>query len=280
MTTILSAVRVDGPAPVARPYGLLQSPAVVIVEETDERWLGGVTAARYILARGDVTGDPCVLSSVAPFSADRIPGPNDLDYAAFGVALGGQCAPAGMDWADFKRRLQVSLEASDGVVVESQFQYPANGFDPSLASDATVITGGGLALAVANLEQKFADVHGSLGVLHISPKYAVMLAARGGVTLVQKGNGWVTVNGTPVVIGGGYTGKAPNGQTANDSTHEYAYITGPVQVRRSSTQILPGAISEALDRDDNTVTAYAVRYYSLLWDSDAVYAAKADLTTL
>lgn len=280
MAVILRAERVDGPAPVARPYGLLQSPAVTIIDEPDERWLNGVTLDRYLLARGDVTGSPCDLSTVAPFDAVRSPGANDGDYAAFGVVMGEECATAGLDSAEFRRRLRASFEASDGAVVESQFMYPADAANPSLAADATTITGGGLGTAFGNLEQEFADNHGSLGVFHISPKLATHLQALTPGFLIASGRGWVTVNGSPVVIGAGYTGIAPIGQSASDATHEYVYMTGPVQARRTDTMIFPGEDYEAVDRETNTFTVYAIRYYALVWDSSAVYASKADMTSL
>jgi hypothetical protein len=74
-------------------------------------------------------------------------------------------------------------------------------------------------------------------------------------------------------------GADPVGHAAAGATEEWAYATGPIDIRRSEMFTLPERVDQALDRSvgatngsPNTITYRAERYYLPIWDT-AVQAA-------
>ncbi len=66
-------------------------------------------------------------------------------------------------------------------------------------------------------------------------------------------------------------------------TEEWAYATGPVDIRRSEIFTTPDTLAQALDRSlgasnsrPNTITYRAERYFAVDWDSALQAAVRID----
>jgi hypothetical protein len=118
---------------------------------------------------------------------------------------------------------------------------------------------------------------GRLGLIHCTPMLATALLGQGFV--IKDVTGVIrTINGIPVIPDFGYVGvPGPTGKPAAASTtQEWAYATGPVDIRRSEIFTTPELLSQALERGvpssasnsrPNTITYRAERYYAVDWDT-------------
>ena len=109
--------------------------------------------------------------------------------------------------------------------------------------------------ALAEVEQELAENYNGLGVIHLTPRAAVLLGDDG---LVRPSGVLTTRTGTPVVIGAGY-----------DGTDGLAVLgTGaPVLFRAGTPQQV-----EAHDRDNNSETTLIQRSWLIGYDCFAVSA--------
>ena len=106
---------------------------------------------------------------------------------------------------------------------------------------------------------------------------AVVSAWSYGGALRIDGAKLVTYLGTPVAAGGGYAGMVPDGSANPSADQGYAFVTGPVEIRRDdSITMLPGSLAEALDRSQNLVTYRAERDYLVEWDRQLQAAILVD----
>ncbi len=122
------------------------------------------------------------------------------------------------------------------------------------------------------LEEAIAGT-GRLGVIHCSPMLATALMGTG-FALSDKTGAIRTINGNVVVPDDGYVGNStPDSGPAPGATEEWAYATGPVDVRHSEIFTTPDTLAQALDRGlgattgrTNVVTYRAERYSVAIWD--------------
>lgn len=277
---------IDGPLPLAPVYGLLQAakaPPVRIVPDADaegnERWINGVTVRPF---PGDSASifDSSTLCGTSPDEkdiGDEIPLPV---FSAFTAYLPISCASRvlGSDHAEFRARAVAALEAVQGSAVEQVLLAGAGLTSPFLADgegtfpNANTLTSptNGLAL----LENEIAD-SGRQGLIHVSPALATFLRA---AQLIEDVGGVLrTVNGTVVIPGAGYAdGADPPGHTGATGTQEWAYASGPVDVRRSAVFVNPETAAEATDRETNEVVYRAERYFLVSYDTLVQAAVRID----
>lgn len=272
-------IPLDGPLPVAPPYGLKTVAQEVTGDEP--HWRGGAVVVPYPSAMPSAE-DPCAIDSEAlkdTPSALTIP----EAFPAFRAYLGEICTAYSIgDWDAWKARANVALSARENWALERQL-VTAQFVDAPALNDAEVTFPGGTSAlasltAVAWLEAAIAAT-GIAGVIHMPPPVATSL----GDTLRDDRGTLVTPAGTPVIVGQGYwfvdsdtAGDATGGSSAG-AGQSWIYATGPVQYRMGrEMEALPEDISETLDRDDNTVVYRAERDLWVGWDTQLQAAALAD----
>ena len=97
-------------------------------------------------------------------------------------------------------------------------------------------------------------------MIHATP------ATIGGVpSLSFPEDGMRTNNGTRVVSGDGYQGVDTPFLAAPAATQDWAFATGPVEVRLGPLEMT--SARDTLDRSDNTVVFRAERYVLATWDT-------------
>lgn len=270
-TTYGPPVVLDGPLPSPLPFGLLA--AATLVPEADERWGNGASIYGYP-ADLPSTFDPC---SAGTFrikdEAGAIPAPR---FGAYGVYLTETCTARGIgDEAAFARRAELALSGVEQWAVEHEFALglavPSNPFLTDGDADSLAAGAVGPAESLALLEKAIGG-SGKAGMIHAGRDTVSAWSSLGSLRVV--GDKLVTFLGTPVAAGGGYQGASEGGAPGADQG--YAWATGPVQVRRSEIYLVPGSLSEALDREQNVVTYRAERNYLVDWDTQLQAAVLVD----
>lgn len=275
---------IEGPPPVRRRLGLLQAadaPAagVRIVTDLDaggvERWASSARVWPWPSTPAS-TWDACASSSQQ--DTKDTDDPVDLpEFFAFDVYLAVTCSAVGLhNDATYRARASAALDVAEGHAVEHEFlsgERMTN--NPHLADGAGTFPNANTSTDVVNglalLEVALGD---RLGLVHMSPAVAVAASSR---TVVSPDGGVLrTINGTPVIAGSGYDGRAPSGHTAKSGTKEWIYATGPVDVRRGAQRLVPDTLGEALDRETNTIRVYGERVYLVTWDTVVQAAVLVD----
>lgn len=304
---------IDGPPPIPPVYGLLQAGAapaagvrIIIDTETGpieeavaralasieglkagrERWINGVEVYPYPPDLGDVF-DKC-----APGSIQQPKGfGTDLKHPQFGamtVWLAETCTVSRVPSQEqYKARAVAALEAVQGAAVAwelmSGTRMPLN---PHLADGNGTFPNGdtatGVAYGIALLEGEIAK-SGRQGLIHCSPQVATI--ARERFAIDNKTGVLRTINGIVVIPDFGYVnGASPPLHAKATGTKEWIYATGPIDVRRTETFVLPENVEEAVDRGTggatnsrpNSITYRAERYYLADWDTEVQAAVLVD----
>lgn len=273
-------VSIDGPPP--SPPALTLLGVARNATTTDDRWINGAATWRYPSDLPDVY-DPCQASSSAGHAKDAGTPTDENLFGAYGVLEGITCTSRSgiaVNSPEWMRRVELLLEARQHWAIENEFWsgalMPTN---PHLAqTSGTTTLNSGAATSVKNaiclLEQHIAD-RGGDGVMHMRPAVFTQASLESG-TAIQVDRGVArTQLGTPIVPGVGYAGSAPDG-TAPATTVEWAYATGPIEARKSEIVVLPGQVSQATDRAQNTTTFRAERYVLITWAQRIHAAVKID----
>lgn len=265
---------VDGPLP--RPPARSLTRCATIPELGDEHWMNGITVHGYIPDQGTVWGS-CPPGDPVAKQTQQEPNPTP-DFGPMTAYLAETCSTksimVGSQAASekaFKDRAAVTFAAVESAAVAREFwtgtELPDN---PHLAdANADLLNGGaatGLVNGLALLEEAIADT-GRAGVIHLTVGTALAASALGnGVLIPDRGGCLFTINGTQVIVDAGYDGSGPPGHDPT-GTERWAYATGPIELLRSEPFIVPGALREAIDREQNVVTYRAERYYIPFWDT-------------
>lgn len=285
--------RIDGPLPIPPLHGLLAAAAaslitpVRIVVDTDERgidrWINGAEVFPYPTDEGGLF-DTCGLGS-DPAEKDfggSLPHPQ---FGAFTAYLAETCTSYKVwNQEQYQARAIAALTAVESSIIARQLMYGEGILlNPHLADGNGVYPLNNAATspeyALQLLEEQIA-LSGRQGLIHCSPMMATALLGSG-FALSDKTGAIRTINGIVVVPDFGYAGQAtPPGHAAPGAGEEWAFATGPVDIRRSEMFIMPERVEEALDRGSggattgrsNSITYRAERYYLVTWDT-AVQAA-------
>lgn len=268
----------DGPAPVPPRYSLLVN--AQIIEDLDYHWMAGGQVYPYPGLEDGSTQAPCGDGTDREkIEGGVAPGP---EVGAFTAYVAETCTARGIgNDEDFRDRAVVALNGLEAALVEREFATgyakPDNPYlaDVSLPNYATLGTLAPLE-ALARLENAIAGT-GKMGVIHTDPATATAWA---GQYLIEKEGSFMraVATGTPIVVGYGYVGAKPDGTGALAADQGYAWATGPVQLRRSGIEMVPGTLAEALDRQHNVVTYRAERHYLVDWDTELQTAVLVDRT--
>jgi len=263
MSTITAlGVRLDleGPRPVAPDHSLLKTPGVVVAEDSG-RWLNGVVLDTYPTDPPEVW-DPCS-SGTTRVKEDGSNRPLPT-FDAFVVYVPTTCSMFSSN--GLREMTRVALEANASWGVEKGLAYGVTGLSNPALGDASLVqlgaNGISAAEALARLENAIGET-GIKGMIHATPAVVSMWQADK-LEGDEEGN-LFTSNGTPVVSGGGYIGVHPHGKTAPSDGQDWAFATGPVEVRLGPPSL--SDLRTSLDRSDNTVTFRAERPVLATWDT-------------
>jgi len=266
----------DGPLPIPPRYSLLVNAA--IVEDLDYHWMAGGAVYPYPELEDAGAHNPCSSGTYREkLEGGTIPVP---EFGSFTVYVAETCSARGMgDDESFRNRAVIAMNALEAALVEQEFAMgdamPANPFlaNVSLANYVSLGTLTPLE-SMARLENAIAET-GKMGVIHADP--ATVTAWVSDHVVEREGAYLRTVAaGTPVVSGYGYVGAHPIGQSAPAAGTGWAWATGPVEIRRSNIEVLPGTLAQALSRDNNVVTYRAERHYLVDWDTELQAAVLVD----
>jgi len=270
----IAALRIDGPLPVAAPYGLTNTPGV-LADELDAHWQAGVAVESY---PPDVplTHDPC---SVGTLRTKEEGGPIPMpEFSSFTVYFPMTCSGIGLGSAEgaerMRARARLALEATESYAVEQELaEAPSATSRPHLTDAALDFPAGMGAMSPrAGLEalENAIGLTARQGFIHVDPATASSLLAWD--VLEASGATMRTRRGNTVIIGNGYIGSGPGG--APTGRQSYAYATGPVRVIRGD--VFVPDLASALDRETNVATFRAEREYVAYWDTALQAAVLVD----
>lgn len=280
---------VDGPLPREPRYTLVKS--ADINDLTDEHWANGIEVHGYIpdVPQGySVCGDTSGSSPGAPVKQEQET-PNPLpEFGPLTVYLAETCSMRSIAYGSrsqeeynnlFRARANAVFQATESGAVARELELgewlPDN---PHFTDgNADVLTSGavGLRQGLSLLEDAIAETYRA-GVIHMTAGLAAAYSTLGtGALIVERGKLYTQL-GTLVIPDYGYTGAAPEGETPATGTIEWAYATGPVEILRSESMIMPPNIWEAIDREQNEITYRAERYYIAYWDTALQAAVEID----
>ncbi len=181
---------------------------------------------------------------------------------------------------DFALAFELLTGTASGRDFNPNAQDP--GGNPALVNTATdlgsfAVSGGGLAAAVACLEQTLAEATGGRGgVLFAGADMATWLLDER--IIWRDGARWRTASGNPVIISGGFDGRAPvadgTGTAPAEGEPLYLYGTAGVWAGTGEQQTYSD-----VDRSVNTVTSRAEQIALIAFTPCAVFAAAADSVT-
>lgn len=277
MSTMGPAFVIDGPVPRPPSYRLLDV-AEIIDEPGIPHWLNGGAVWPYPAAAA-YTFDPCAGGSLrVKAEAGVIPLP---EFGAFTVYVTETCTNRSVGDFDFWRdRALLTLEAAESFAVEREFAsgqtLPGN---PFLADANADVLNGGITVASQAGVGFLANAIGASeirGIIHATPAH---VAAWGQRWIRTEGDSIFAVDGTQVVSGAGYIGVTPDGESDAGDGEGWAFASGPVQIRRTEAEFIPGERFQAVDRSDNTITYRAERHYLVTWDTYLQAAVLIDWTT-
>lgn len=276
----MAPLRIDGPPPSPRPYGLVTTPGT-IVPQGDPHWAAGVLIDSYPddLPEGH---NPCAVGTMRVKAEGT--DPPMPEFSSFTVVLPFTCSGIGIGneaGADRARsRVREAFVAKEGWYVERELAFGITDADrphftlPGLASyPAGINTAVGPREALSLLENAIGDTAHD-GVIHVDSGTFVAMAAWD--LIDTDGNRAYTTRGTTVIIGDGYrpsSGLQPG--TALTADESYAWATGPVRVIRDEVEVL-GPTAQVLNRDDNSVTFRAERNYVAYWDTALLAGVRVD----
>lgn len=253
----------NGPVPQPLPHGILSIPGVNLTgdEGREPRWLNGVHIDGALMSM-PAFWDPCTAGT---FREKEEGEPGTMPrFDAFGMYIAHTCSTFGMgEWEDFKQKARDTLDATAQWAVEyvlSRGVTLSTNTNPFFGDSNVNVLGGGAVTAQVGLSwlEKAIGDSGRAGLIHAPPEVAVNwdLRLRSGVM--------VTMAGTTVVIGGGYS-EAPANGAAPASGSSYAFATGPVQVRISDMNFAE-ELNGTLDTATNDVTYRAEKFALATWE--------------
>lgn len=266
-TAVGITLDLDGPLPVARPYGLL--PATL--KESAGRWMNGVRVAGYPDGV-PVRWEPC---STGTFRikdesvGDTFPGDR---FDPIAVYFPVSCSTHGMSDSAVQNlidRVEAVLDATLSFGVEESLAKGTTlSMNRFLGDGNLSILAGGAAVSPqtgqAYLENAIGSLTGRQGMIHATPAIATAWGFPYGLYGSELA-ALYTTNGTPVIAGAGYIGTDPIGGASPTTTKEWAFATGPVETRvedENRTEVV-----EAIDRDSNDIVIRAERYVLPEWDT-------------
>lgn len=261
---------IDGPAPLAPPHSLLNTPGVV-VDRDQGRWMNGVNVFGYPSETPSLWA-PCsdgtfkIKDEGGDFPVER--------FDPFAVYTPITCSTMGIGSArEFAGRAEIALEATISMGVEEGLAKGIPGQDPTeenpyFGDPNLVALGSGAVTPRVGLSylENAVGATGRQGMIHLTP--AIASAVADVLCFERQDNGDVyvyTASGNRVVIGSGYIGTDPDDETSPAAGEDWAFATGPIEVRIGP--LVFNDLAETLERSSNDVTFRAEKYVLAEWDA-------------
>jgi hypothetical protein len=277
----LAPLRIDGPPPTPRPYGIVTTPGTII-PQGDPHWAGGVVIDSYPDDLPE-SHNPCAVGSTRVKAEGTTP-PHP-EFSSFTVVYPFTCSGIGLgNEAGANRardRVRTAFVATEQYQVERELAFGVTDSDrphftqPGLASypAGAVNTAVGPREALSLLENAIgATAHD--GMIHVDSGTFIAMAAWD--LIDTDGTRAYTVRGTTVIIGDGYkpaSGLQPGSALTADES--YAWATGPVRLTRDEVEVL-GPTAQVLDTSTNQATFRAERNYVAYWDTALLAGVRVD----
>jgi hypothetical protein len=155
-------------------------------------------------------------------------------------------------------------------------------------SNATILNSGTAlnarrALALLEFEAGAVSHAGENGVIHMTRDVFSLLSSQGDVFMFNEDEERVeTTNGTPVIIGSGYSGEGPDeatGATAT-ATNKWMYATGTVKTYLGDVDVVNDNLAQAYDvsGNQNDMKLKAIRPAAVYFDTSIHLAVRVDLS--
>lgn len=263
------------PGALAPLHGLLS--VVDDVTPTDDRWMGGLAFSPETGFSGGSFSFECAPIITSAFT-EPVTAHAPIENQAVGLESAFECGTFGWEAIDYPERATRQLEAINSSILEYEFwtgtqvstnQTLVNTTPNTAYANGKGILGSGAVTAVR-----------ALGWLLDALSYGP--SGRGTIHATQAiVDGWVlngsvervgdhletTVGGHYVAAGQGYPGTGPIGAATPTAEQSWAFATsGRVRMRLSPIALLPGKLSEALDRSGNLIRFRGQQIYLADWD--------------
>lgn len=288
-------VVVDGP-PVRPPANGLLS-AATVVDVPDDRRIGGESfapSAAGSVILYDLCSSDGTVALASPVTHARFNAPS------FATVISDRCSTFGFGAAAYEEHARAGDLVKSGWGVERQFeqdalgigadfdslaeQYTANANNAAAGATTQIIAGGSALTplsALARLDQAIASAAIGLGIIHAMPFIVDLWAAN--LLITAQAGKLYSPNGNLIAAGNGYQGKSPDTSAYADPVATaagvvWAYATDLITIDRGPLDIVPGQISEAVDRRTNDVRYLAQRVWTIRWARQLHAAAKIAFT--
>jgi hypothetical protein len=259
--------------------------------EYDERWIRGFDYEFDTLptVRLLTTNDDAVVGGTL---YDGTQSTRYLSYDPFFVEVEDFRSAFDLPGEDRFKRVKKQLEAATQKAVEAELWdgYAATGdananIFLSKTGEPTLAASGAFnpVIALMYLEQAISDSPtGEEAMIHMTRDVASYL---GSYILhketEEKGPHLITRLGTQVVIGSGYSGNGPVGDTnaAASATNKWMYATGPVQVHLGKIEVINENLAQGVDATINDMRIKAYRPAAVYFDPSIHYTVRVTLPT-
>jgi len=215
-----------------------------------------------------------------------------LDYVPFFIDVEDFASTFGLPGQDRFKRVLNQLEAVTQKALEyelwegvaAQAETAANGNMYLRKTGAATIPVAGAKKpenALMLLEQAIASSPlGEKGVIHMTRDVASILGSR--LIFFRKDDGTkkvMTRLGTKVVVGSGYTGNGPIGDSnaAASATNKWMYATGPIHVHLGKSELVHDDLSQGVDATINNMRIKASRPAAVYADPSMLFAMRVTL---
>jgi len=244
-----------GPKPQPRRHGLLTIPGVVINETGDPRYLTQVN----VIGFPDGTPGIWEACSTGSFRVKETGEARPQDrFDPFGVYFALPCSTQSMgNYDTFYDDAEAALDATLSHAVEDALSkgVASNPYFGDAGFDALALNVSPR-IGLSYLENAIGERTGRQGMIHATPAIVEAWGAGGGLYRDEDGT-LFSCNGTPIASGSGYIGAHPlgggglPGPTWPSGTKEWAFATGPVEVRIESE--VRRRIAETVNRSNNAL---------------------------
>ena len=283
----------EAPMHVPSSYGLLDV-VKPDVKSNEDQWVRGFSQyweTGYFSAKNIDDTDTTLItlaSNATPTRYDEI--------KPFFIEVEDYRSTLGLLGVDHIERIKGQLDGITQKAVEKELwdggvRIGRSHANKALVSPSATILNGGTALsprrALALLEYSIGDASscGEQGVIHVTRDVAALLASDTQVLAMKEGKySFKTTNGTPVVIGSGYSGAGPTdaaGDTETPTaTNKWMYATGTVKVILGDIDVVTDTLAQGFDvsGNQNDMRLKAIRPAAVYFDTTIHLAVRIDLT--
>lgn len=190
-----------------------------------------------------------------------------------------------------KRQLEgVTQKALERELWHGDIRIASSHDNKALINGATVLNSGAALSpkrAIALLEHTIATTShaGEQGIIHATRDVVALLSSNSNMLFHEKEKDHLqTMGGTPVIVGGGYTGQGPtsvtDGSQTPSATNKWIYATGTVRVYLGDIDVVNDNLSQAYDvaGNANDMRIKAIRPAAVYFDTSIHLAVRVDLT--